>query len=62
MIRDGTKTGQPCTASDPDGGSKQRVESSAFEQLKAKLAQAFAAPDSSYQSMTAADVIARNKA
>lgn len=53
---------QPYKPSDPDGGGKQRVESDAFERLKAELAQAFVAPDSSYQPMTAAEVIARNKA
>ena len=31
-----------------------------FERLKAELAQAFSAPESTYQSMNAADVIARN--
>lgn len=40
---------------------KQRAESEAFERLKAELTHAFAAPDSSYQPLTAAEVIARNK-
>ncbi|WP_246529520.1 ribbon-helix-helix domain-containing protein [Microvirga zambiensis] len=41
---------------------KERVEQEAFERLKAELARAFAAPEASYQALTAADVIARNKA
>ena len=40
---------------------KERVEKQAFEQLKAELAHAFAAPESSYESLTAAQVIARNR-
>lgn len=40
---------------------KERAEREAFERLKAELARAFAAPESSYQPMTAADVIARNR-
>lgn len=40
---------------------KQRAEQEAFDRLKAELAHAFAAPDSSYQPLTAATVIARNK-
>jgi antitoxin ParD1/3/4 len=40
---------------------KQRAEQEAFDRLKAELAHAFAAPDSSYQQLTAATVIARNK-
>ena len=39
-----------------------RVEREAFERLKAELAHAFAAPDSSYRPLTAAEVIARNRA
>ena len=41
---------------------KERGESEAFERLKAELTHAFAAPDSSYRPLTAAEVIARNKA
>lgn len=41
---------------------KERADHVAFERLKAELTKAFAAPDSSYQPLTAADVIARNKA
>lgn len=41
---------------------RERAESEAFERLKAELTQAFAAPDSSYLPLTAAEVIARNKA
>jgi len=40
---------------------KERSEREAFERLKAELTQAFAAPESSYQPLTAADVIARNR-
>jgi antitoxin ParD1/3/4 len=40
---------------------KERVEKQAFEQLKAELVHAFAAPESSYESLTAAQVIARNR-
>lgn len=41
---------------------KERVEGQAFDRLKAELTYAFAAPESSYQPLTAAEVIARNKA
>lgn len=41
---------------------KERLEQVAFDRLKAELAHAFAAPESSYRPLTAADVIARNKA
>lgn len=40
---------------------KERKEAEAFERLKAELAHAFAAPESSYQPLTAAEVIARNR-
>lgn len=40
---------------------KERTETEAFERLKAELAHAFAAPESSYQPLTAAEVIARNR-
>lgn len=40
---------------------KMRVDQDAFERLKAELTQAYAAPDSSYTSLTAAEVIARNR-
>jgi putative addiction module CopG family antidote len=40
---------------------KERVEKEAFERLKAELSQAFAAPESSYEPLTAAEVIARNR-
>lgn len=39
----------------------ERVESEAFERLKAELALAFAAPDETYRPLTAAEVIARNR-
>lgn len=41
---------------------KERVEAEAFERLKAELAYAFAAPEETYKPLTAADVIARNRA
>lgn len=40
----------------------ERVEREGFERLKAELQHAFAASDSSYRPLTAADVIARNEA
>lgn len=40
---------------------KERKEQRSFEQLKAELSHAYAAPESSYQPLTAADVIARNR-
>ncbi len=40
---------------------KERAEAEAFNHLKAELAHAFAAPDGSYQPLTAAEVIARNR-
>lgn len=40
---------------------KERVERDAFERLKAELKHAFAAPESSYGRLTAAEVIARNR-
>ncbi|HEX7991035.1 MAG TPA: addiction module antitoxin [Stenotrophomonas sp.] len=40
---------------------KERTETEAFERLKAELAHAFAAPESSYQPLTAAEAIARNR-
>jgi putative addiction module CopG family antidote len=41
---------------------KNQAEQQAFDRLKAELTHAFAAPESSYAPMTAAEVIARNKA
>ena len=41
---------------------KNRAEQQAFDRLKAELTLAFAAPDSSYESLTASDVINRNQA
>ena len=41
---------------------KERAEAEAFKRLKAELTHAFAAPEDSYQSLTAAEVIARNRA
>ena len=41
---------------------KNRAEQQAFDRLKAELTLAFAAPDSSYVSLTAAEVINRNQA
>ena len=40
---------------------KERAEQEAFDRLKAELTHAFAAPDASYQTLTAAEVIARNR-
>lgn len=39
---------------------KERVEREAFDRLKAELQHAFAAPDASYHSLLAAEVMARN--
>jgi len=41
---------------------KERVEAEAFERLKAELTQAFSAPETSYAPLSAAEVIARNRA
>ncbi len=41
---------------------KELLEEQALERLKAELAHAFAAPESSYKVLTAAEVIARNQA
>ncbi|URI09056.1 addiction module antitoxin [Aquincola tertiaricarbonis] len=38
----------------------ERAEQVAVDRLKAELAQAFAAPESTYRTLTAADVMARN--
>ena len=40
---------------------KARREQESFNRLKAELTQAFAAPESSYVVLTAAEVIARNR-
>lgn len=40
----------------------ERKEQQAFERLKAELAHAFAAPETAYRPLTAADVIARSAA
>jgi putative addiction module CopG family antidote len=40
---------------------RERHEREVFERLKAELTQAFAAPDSSYKPLTAAEVITRNR-
>ena len=40
---------------------KNRVEKEAFERLKAELTRAFAAPEETYELLTASDVIQRNK-
>ncbi len=40
---------------------KDRKETEAFERLKTELIHAYAAPEASYQPLTAADVIARNR-
>ena len=41
---------------------KERTEMLTFDRLKAELTRAFATSDSSYAPLSAADVIARNKA
>ncbi len=41
---------------------KANKEAEAFERLKAELTHAFAAPESSYRPLAAAEVIARNRA
>ena len=40
---------------------KQRKETETFERLKAELKHAYAAPESTYQPLTAEEVIARNR-
>lgn len=40
---------------------KERADREAFDRLKAELNRAFAAPESSYKPLTAAEVIARNR-
>lgn len=40
---------------------KARKEQEAFDRLKAELAHAFAAPENSYRTLSAAEVIARNR-
>lgn len=41
---------------------KERREQDAFDRLKSELTQAFAAPEESYIALTAAEIIARNRA
>ena len=40
---------------------KERAEKEAFDRLKTELRHAFAAPESSYKPLTAAEIIARNR-
>ena len=40
---------------------KERMEAQAFDRLTTELEHAFSAPDSSYEPLTAAEVIARNR-
>lgn len=40
---------------------KERAERKAFDRLQAELNHAFAAPEESYKSLTAAEVISRNR-
>ncbi|OWJ68099.1 ribbon-helix-helix domain-containing protein [Inquilinus limosus] len=40
---------------------KERTEKEAFDRLKTELRHAFAAPESAYKPLTAAEVIARNR-
>lgn len=41
---------------------KERAEQEAFDRLKAELTRAFAAPETRYKQLSAAEVIARNRA
>ncbi|WBU53961.1 addiction module antitoxin [Paracoccus sp. SCSIO 75233] len=41
---------------------KERAEQESYDRLKAELTRAFAAPETSYRPLTAAEVIARNRA
>ncbi len=41
---------------------KARVEQEAFDRLKLELQHGFAAPEATFQAVSAADIIARNKA
>jgi len=41
---------------------KERAEKEVLDRLKTELAHAFAAPESTYEPLTAAEVIARNRA
>lgn len=41
---------------------KERAERESFDRLKAELTRAFAAPEDSYKTLTAAEIIARNRA
>ena len=41
---------------------KERNETNSFERLKTELTHAYTAPEASYHPLTAADVIARNRA
>jgi Arc/MetJ-type ribon-helix-helix transcriptional regulator len=47
---------------DPIRRDKERADREAFARLEAELVQAFAAPDAAYRPLTAAEVIARNRA
>lgn len=40
---------------------RERAQAEAFDRLKAELTQAFAAPESAYEPLTAAEVISRNR-
>jgi len=40
---------------------KERIETAAFNRLKAELARAFAAQEETYEVLTAAEVITRNR-
>lgn len=47
---------------EPIRRDKERAERKAFDRLRAELAHAFAAPESTYRPLTGAEVIARNRA
>ena len=47
---------------DKEQAEREAFEREAFNRFKAELAQAFASPDASFHPLSAAEVIARNKA
>ena len=47
---------------DKERREREAFERGAFERLRAELVRAFAAPDASFHPLSAAEVIARNKA
>ena len=49
------------TRKNKNGSDRERAEKETFSRLKSELGQAFAAPESTYEPTTAAQVIARNR-